>query len=186
MTVLHEIGRQHLAIELLASEDPHQNEKIRQLDGRFEKLRGLEWYPQWCVGIQIGDGVGKSHTPEVVGRLAITAARSEASYAANGVSQSESGRKSIPGCQRRHAMLADIPHRRYGRPDQTSREDAARLHGRPTEDVAGMGGVISPVVDDIQNLGADDSTEDDQNAQVPGVVRIDPLLARVADTDPQA
>jgi len=41
-------------------EDPHQNEKIRQLNCRFEQLRGLERYPQWCVGILIGDRVGKA------------------------------------------------------------------------------------------------------------------------------
>ena len=54
------------------------------------------------------------------------------------------------------------------------------------ENVAGMGRVVAPVVDDVENLGADDAAQDDQNSQVPCVVRIDPLLAGVADADPQA
>src|SRR6185369_15872052 len=83
----NEIGRQHLSVELLAPEKPHQNEKVGQFDRRFEKLRRFQRYSQRSVGIQIGDGVGKSHAPEVMGRFAIATAGSETPHAPDGMSQ---------------------------------------------------------------------------------------------------
>ena len=83
-------------------------------------------------------------------------------------------------------MLADIPDRRHRRAYQPSGKNATGLHRGPTEDVTRMRRVVTPVVDDIENLGADNAAQDDQNAEVPGIVWIDPLLARIADADPQS
>ena len=48
-----------------------------------------------------------------------------------------------------------------------------------------MRGVVTPIVNDVQNLGADDSAKDYQNPEVPGMFGIDALLFGIADTDPQ-
>ena len=45
-TVEHEISGEDLAIELLALQHPHQQEKVRQLYRELEKLGGLEGYVQ--------------------------------------------------------------------------------------------------------------------------------------------
>ena len=47
-------------------------------------------------------------------------------------------------------------------------------------DVAG-----APVVDDVENLGADDSAQDYRDTQVPSVLSFDALLLGVADADPE-
>ena len=133
------IGRQHLPVEFLALEQPHQNEEIRQFDRRFEKLRGLERYSQRRVGIQIGDGIGKRHAPEVTGRLAIATACGEASYSADGVPHREAGRKSVPGRKRRHTVLADVPDRRHGSAHQPAGKYSTGLQRAEAENVAGMG-----------------------------------------------
>jgi len=49
-----------------------------------------------------------------------------------------------------------------------------------------MRGEIAPLVDDVENFCADDSTENDQNAEVPSLLAIDAEALGVADTDPQA
>ena len=165
-----EIGAEHLSIELFAREQPHKDEKICQLDRGFEKLRGLERDPQGCLGIRLRDGVGESHAPEMIGRLAIAAARGKAAHAPDGVSQGQSGSEGVPGRERRHVVLAHVPGRGRGRADQASGEDAAGLQGRPTENVAGMGGVVAPVVNDVKDFGADDAAKTTRTAEVPGVV----------------
>ena len=125
--VENEVSRQHLPVEFLALEQPHQNEEIRQFDRRFEKLRGLKRYAQRSIGIRVGDGIGKRHAPEMMGRLAIAAAGGETSHAPDGVSQGQAGRERVPGRKRGHAVLADVPDRRHGRADQPSGKNAASL-----------------------------------------------------------
>ena len=49
-----------------------------------------------------------------------------------------------------------------------------------------MSGVEIPVVDEIENLGADNSRQHCHDAQVPGIIRIDPLLVRITNADPKA
>ena len=46
--------------------------------------------------------------------------------------------------------------------------------------------IIAPVVDDIEDLRAHDSTEHDQDAQIPRLFAIDPQALGIAHTDPQA
>src|SRR6476660_3309818 len=117
-TVEDEKGGQHLPVEFLALEQPHQNKEIRQFNRRFEKLRGFERYSQRRVGIQVGNRIGKRHAPEVTGRLAITASCGETSYSSDGVTHREAGRKSVPGGKRRHTMPADVPDRSGGSTQQ--------------------------------------------------------------------
>ena len=61
------------------------------------------------------------------GRLAIATAGGEASNAADGVPYREAGRKPVPGRQRRHTVLADIPDRRHRRADQSTGENSTGL-----------------------------------------------------------
>ena len=184
--VENEIGGQHLSVELLALEKPHENEKIGQFDRGFEKLRRLKRYAQRSIGVRISDRIGKGHSPEMMGGLAIAASGGKTSHAPDGVSQGQAGREGVPGGKRGHTVPAHVPRSRHRRADQPSRENPSGLQRGPAEDVAGMGGVVAPIVDYVQDLGADDAAQDYQNAQVPGVVLIDSLLAGVANADPEA
>ena len=83
-------------------------------------------------------------------------------------------------------MLADVPRSRGECGDESAGEDAARLQRSQAEYFSGMCGVVAPVIDDVKNLGADDSAEDDQDAEVPCVIAIDSPLLGVADADPEA
>ena len=70
--------------------------------------------------------------------------------------------------------------------NQSTGKNASGLQRAETENLARMGAVVAPVVDDVENLCAHDSAQHHQNAEVPGVVRIDALLLRIAHTDPQS
>ena len=126
-------------------------------------------------GIQIRNRVGERNAPEVSRRLAIAATGGKASHSSDSVAQSQSGCKRIPGRQRRHTMFPDIPDRSSGRAEQSTREDPPRLHCRRTENVSRMGGVVAPIVDDVEDFRANNPAEHHQHAQIPGIVRVDPL-----------
>lgn len=49
-----------------------------------------------------------------------------------------------------------------------------------------MRGVIAQVDQNVENLGADDSAENDKNAEIPGFFRIDTLPLRIANADPES
>ncbi len=83
-------------------------------------------------------------------------------------------------------MLADVPRSCGECGNQASRENAARLERSQAEDFSGMRGVVAPVVDDVKNLRADDSAENDEDAEVPGIISVDAMLLGVANADPKA
>ena len=82
-------------------------------------------------------------------------------------------------------MLADVPRGCGECGNQASRENTASLQRSQAEDFSGMRGVVAPVVDDVKNLRADDSAEDDEDAKVPGVVSVDAMLLGVANANPK-
>ena len=48
------------------------------------------------------------------------------------------------------------------------------------------GRVVAPLVDDVENLGADDSAEDDEDPKIPGFVAVIAEALGVANADPKA
>src|SRR5262249_39555963 len=109
-------------------------------------------------------------------RLAIAAASGKAADASNRMTQSKTRRKCVPGSERGHVVLPDVPDRGQSRPDQSSRENAASLQGGKTENLARVSAVEAPIIDNVKNLRAHDPAEHHQNSQIPGVLGIDPLL----------
>src|SRR5580692_3692092 len=99
--------------------------------------------------------------------------------------KSQPGGKGIAGGQRRHAVTADIPRRRRKSANQPSRKNSPSLQSGKTENLPDMSAVVSPVIDNVKNLGAEDPAQHHKNAEVPRIVPIDPLLLRVAHADPQ-
>jgi len=82
-------------------------------------------------------------------------------------------------------MTPHVPGGHQERADQSAGEYASRLQGVEAENLAPVVGVAAPVVDDVKNLRADDSGENNENAKVPGIVAIDALLLGIAHADPE-
>jgi hypothetical protein len=183
--VKKKVGAENLAIEFFSLEQPHEYEEIHQLDCRFKKLSRFEWDTERRADPGLRQGTLEGYSPEVRGWLAIAATGGEASHAANGVSQSQSGRKGIAGGQRGHVVFADVPGGRGKGGNQTSGENSAGLQSGKAENLARVSRVIAPIIDHIKNLGAENAAENHENTEVPCVLGIDALLLRVADTDPE-
>src|ERR1700690_1064493 len=83
-------------------------------------------------------------------------------------------------------MAAHIPGGGEERGNQATGKDAPGLQRVEAENLAPVVGVAAPVIDDVKNFCADDSGQHDQNAEVPGIVSVDPLLLGIADADPKA
>src|ERR1700757_249222 len=83
-------------------------------------------------------------------------------------------------------MPADVPHSRKEGSDQSAGKNAPGLQRADAEDVGGMRSVGAPVIDDVKDLRAKNAAQHDQNAEIPCLVGIDPLLGGVAHADPQA
>ena len=83
-------------------------------------------------------------------------------------------------------MAAHIPGGGQERGNQAAGKHASGLQCVEAENLAPVVGVVAPVVDDVENFGAYDSGEHDENAEVPGIVSIDSLLFGIADADPKA
>ena len=69
--------------------------------------------------------------------------------------------------------------------NQPAGKNSSRLQRVEAENLAPVIGVAAPVVDDVENLGANDSGQHHEDAEVPGVIAIDALLFRIADADPE-
>ena|SRR5580704_8357403 len=102
------------------------------------------------------------------------------------MANSEARRERITRGQRGKVVPPDIPDRREQSGHESTRKYSASLQRVDAEDVGGMCGVQAPVVDDVQDLGADDSAQHHQNAEIPGLLAIDALLFGVANADPEA
>src|ERR1700722_3925248 len=119
-------------------------------------------------------------------RLAVAASGSEATHAANGVAQGQTGSERVAGAERRHVVLAHIPGRCGERRDQSAGKNSAGLECADAENIAGMAGVIAPVIDDVKNLCAYDPAEHNQDAKIPRLLAVDSEALGVADTNPEA
>src|SRR5581483_655882 len=121
-----------------------------------------------------------------MGRFAIATSGGEASDAADSVAQREPRREGITGAEGRHVVFPDVPCGGHEGGEQPSGEHSSGLERIDAEDFRGMGGVISPLVDDVEDLGAQDAAKDYENAKIPGMIAVVSEPLRVADTDPKA
>ena len=185
-SVQKKIGPKNLAIELLALEHPHQSKKNRQFSRRFQQLRRFQRLVQRRARPIIRQRIGKRNSPEMMCRFAVAASGGETSYTPDGVTDRQSGSKSVASGERRHVMFPDKPGSGGECADQSSRKNATRLQCADAENFSWMRRVDAPIVDDVEHLGADDSKQDNQNAKIPPVLRIDTLPFGVAYADPHA
>src|SRR5437588_4637249 len=82
-------------------------------------------------------------------------------------------------------MLMDVPDRRRQGRQQTPREHASSSKRVQAENFRWITGIAIPVHQDVKDLGPDNARQNNENAQVPSLLRIDALLFRVADADPE-
>jgi hypothetical protein len=175
-----------LAFKLPALEQPHEEEEIRQLHRRLEQLRGFEGFVQGRSRNGVRQRIVEDYAPPVMRLFPVAASRGKAADAAYSVSQRQAGRKRVAGPQRRHLVSPHIPGRRHERGQQASGKNSARLQRVDAENLAGMSRVVTPLIDDVENLRPDNAAQHHQNAQVPCLVAVNSQLLGVAHTDPQS
>ena len=184
-TVYEHEGANDLSIEFPAFQQPHQEEEVRKFNGAFEELRGLEGNSQRSSSYGVGQRIVECDGPPMMSRLTVAASGGEASEAPQSVTESKARGKSIDSAESRHMIFAHVPSGGNEGGEQASRENSSRLQSVDAEDLADMAGVIAPLVDDVENLGAQDAAQNDENAQVPSLVGVIAEAFCVADTDPK-
>src|SRR5712692_5772699 len=121
-----------------------------------------------------------------MGFFAIAAAGRKTAKAPEHMTEGQAGRESIAGAQRRHVTPPDVPGRHEKGADQAAGKNSSRLESVEAEDLAPVAGVSIPLIDDEQCLGANNARQNDQDAQIPGIIAIDALLFGIANADPEA
>ena len=86
----------NLSVELLAPEQPHQQQKIEELGRGFDQLRRLNPDAERSPANSIRQRIREDDAPEVIGRFAITAAGRKTTKAS----------KDVPKSQRSHRRCA--------------------------------------------------------------------------------
>ena len=183
--VKKEVCAEDLAIKFLPFQHPHQNKEIRQFDGRLEQLGWFESSSQRCSDPGLRQGILERHAPKMGSWFAVAATRRKTSDAANSMAQSQPRSECVAGGQGGHIVFMDVPGCGDERGNESAGKYSAGLQGREAENLARVGRVVAPIVDDVKNLCADDSRKHDQYSEIPGVFGIDSLLFRVADADPE-
>ena len=101
------------------------------------------------------------------------------------MTESKARRETIAGAQRRHVTPSDIPGRHQKGADQAAGKNSSRLESVEAEDLAPVTGVSIPLIDDEQYLGPNNPRQNDQDAQIPGIIAIDALFLGIAYADPK-
>src|SRR5437588_12096438 len=130
--------------------------------------------------------VSEGDSPEGMRRLSVAAPSGETSHAPNRMSQSKPWCERVASGQRRHLMFTDIPRRSCQRANQSTGENSPRLQCIETENLTGMSRVRTPIINDVKDLCSHDPAQNNQNPQVPRQFPVNPLLLRLAHTDPQS
>src|SRR6185369_2115036 len=128
--------------------------------------------------------VRERHSPEMMCFLAEAATCGKTAQTADGVAQGEPRCECIAGRKRRHVVFADVPGGSEQRANQAARKNSARLQRVDAEYLARIGGIGRPIIDDVQNFGAENPTQNDNDSQVPSFLAIDPTTLRVAYANP--
>src|SRR3982074_518282 len=97
--------------------------------------------------------------------LSVAASCGETPDSSNRVSQRQAGRKRVAGAESGHMVLADIPGRSRECREQSPGETSSGVQRADAENLARMRRVFAPVIDDIEDLGADDPAQHNQNSQ---------------------
>ena len=181
-----QICGEDLAIELFALDHPGKQEEIGQLDGGLEKLRGLQGATEGRFRNAGCQRIGKSDSPEMIGRFAEAAAGGETADASDGVAESKPGRECIADAERGNLVTMDVPCGGGEGSDEAAGEDAPCLQGVEAEYLARIGDVPAEIHEDIKNFRSDNAGENDRDAEVPGVVRVNSLAFRKLYADPEA
>ena len=101
------------------------------------------------------------------------------------MSQREAGGDYVGCLEKRDLVLAQIPDGGNESEDQAAGEDSAGLQGVEAEDVADAVVGASPLIDDVERLGTNNSGKDHEAAEIPHLVRIEVLLLRQPQYDHQ-
>jgi hypothetical protein len=83
-------------------------------------------------------------------------------------------------------IFPDIPGGGCEGGEEASGKNSACLERGDAEDIAEMVLVDAPVIDDVEDFGADNSAKHDENTEVPGFVAVDAHAFAVAHADPEA
>ena len=102
------------------------------------------------------------------------------------MSQRQPRRERVASGQRRHFMFADIPRRSRQRANQSARKNSSSLQCIETKNLARMSRVRTPIINNVKNFRAHNPAQNDQDAKVPRQFPVNPLLLRIAHTDPQS
>src|SRR5712692_9206074 len=121
-----------------------------------------------------------------MGFFAIAAAGRKTAKAPEQMAEGKAGRESTTGAQRRHVTPPDVPGRHEKGADQAAGRNSSRLESVQAEDLTPVADVSIPLIDDEQYLGSDNSRQNDQDTQVPGIIAVDTLLLGIAHADPKA
>src|ERR1019366_1405161 len=175
----------NLSVELLAPEQPHQQQKIEELGRRFDQLRRLDTDSERSPANGVRQRIREDDAPEVIGRFAITAASRKTTKASKDVPKSQPGSEAIDSAQRRHVMTPHVPGRHDERSNQPPRKYASRLQRVEAENLPPVVRVRTPVVNDIKNLRPDNSGENNEYAKIPRIVAVEALLLGIAHADPK-
>src|SRR5579862_2048159 len=119
-----------------------------------------------------------------MGRFSVTATCGEAADAADRVSQGEAGGEGVARAQGRHLISPDIPGGGGEGGDQASGENSASLQRSNTENFTRMCRVVTPLIDDVEHLRANNSAQHNENAEVPRLVAVNSQALGIAHADP--
>ena len=120
----------------------------------------------------------------MMGLFSIAAACGETADPTDCVAQGQPRCERIAGRKRRHVVFADVPGGSEQRANQAARKNPARLQRVDAEDLARIGGIGRPIVDDVQNFGAENPAQNDNDSKVPSFLAIDPATLGVAYANP--
>src|ERR1700740_2184778 len=141
----NQVRAEHLAIELLALQHPHEQEEVCQLHREFKELGRLKRLVERSSDQIMRHRIGERDAPPAVRGLTKAASRGKTSHPSDRVSDGKPRRKSVAGRQRRHVLAPDIPYCGDQRRDQAAGEYASSLQRAQTEDV-GPARIGVPVV----------------------------------------
>src|ERR1017187_7688638 len=101
----------NLSVELLAPEQPHQQQKIEKLSRGFDQLRRLNPDAGRSPANSIRQRIREDDAPEGMGRFAITAASRKTTKASRDGPKSRPGPEAIAGAPPRLVMPPHVPGR---------------------------------------------------------------------------
>src|SRR6266481_2870419 len=160
----------HLPIELLSTEQPGQQQEIEELGCGFDQLCRFNPDAERSQTDVMRQLICEDHTPEMIRRLAVAAACRETTEASEDVAKRKPGSEAVGGTQHRHVMPPHIPDRCQEGSNQPAGKHASRLQRVEAENLPPVVSVGAPVVDDVKNLGPDNSGENNEDAKIPGII----------------